>query len=187
MENRTLPGKYAIATIVLLGVAAAVYSQIFNARLQRRALDLWGKRNAELMVNGPLANALLLGPADAKGDGAELERLMVGGEHFTVLAEKDAATKPGFSHLRQSLVNERSFDWSAEIEACRPRWKYALEFSDGNHAIMLLIAPNCGFVRLTETGATASMQPVMKGIVEFMQEQFPEKPEPPPAKIDKKP
>jgi hypothetical protein len=42
-------------------------------------------------------------------------------------------------------------------------------------------------VRLTETGATASMQPVMKGIVEFMQEQFPEKPEPPPAKIDKKP
>jgi len=175
MENRTLHGKYAILTILLLGVALAVYSQRFHAQLQRRPLELWGKTNAQLMVNAPLVNALRLGPVDAKGAEFPVERLMVGGEHFSVLKEKDVATKPGFSHVRQSLVNEASFDWSAKDEACRPEWKYALEFSDGDYTALLLIAPNCGTVRLAETGATASMQPVMKGIVGFMQEQFPEK------------
>ncbi|HEY5314086.1 MAG TPA: hypothetical protein VIK18_16260 [Pirellulales bacterium] len=175
MEGRTIPGKYAILTILLLGVAAAVYSQMFYARLQRRPIELWGRYNAELMMNAPLVNAMLLAPTDATGGAAHLERLMVGGEHLSVLAEKDVTLQPGFSHVRQSLVNDNSFDWSSADKACKPEWKYALEFSNGDRTALLLIAPNCGLARLTDTGATGAMQPVMPGIERFMREQFPEK------------
>jgi hypothetical protein len=118
---------------------------------------------------------MLLAPADAQAKIAPLERLMVGGEHFSVLDEREVATQPGFSHVRQSLVNDNSFDWSKEARACKPEWKYSLEFSDGNETALLLVAPNCGLVRLDKTGATGDMRPVMPGIERFMREQFPEK------------
>ncbi|HEX3654795.1 MAG TPA: hypothetical protein VHV55_03265 [Pirellulales bacterium] len=175
MEARTIPGKYAILTMLVLGVAAAAYTQFYYARLQRRPIELWGGYNAQLMMNAPLVNAMLLAPTDNKAGAEHLERLMVGGEHLSVLAEKDVTNQPGFSHVRQSLVNDTSFDWSGPDKDCKPEWKYGLEFSNGEHTALLLIAPNCGLARLTDTGATGAMRPVMPGIERFLREQFPEK------------
>lgn len=194
MEGRTIPGKYAILTMLLLGIAGAVYSQMYYARLQQRPIGLWGAHAAQLMMKAPLVNALQLAPTD-KGSPPHLERLMIGGEHLSVLAEKDVTTQPGFSHVRQSLVNDASFDWSSAVhdkdqghdkdpgheddkakdpgKGCKPEWKYALEFSNGDSTVLLLIAPNCGLARLTDTGATGDLRPVMPGIERFLREQFP--------------
>lgn len=174
-SGRTFSGKYAILAILLLGVAAAVGSQLYYKNLQERPMALWGKEPALLFAKAPLASAMLLVPAEGKRSIAPLERIMVGGEHFGVLDEHQVAGRPGLSHIRQALLNDNSFDWSEAKKDCKPEWKYALEFSNGNAAAMLLIAPNCGLVRLTTTGATGNMQPVMPGLDRFMHDLFPEK------------
>ena len=177
--EKTISGKYAIIFIMGVGIVSAVGSQWYYYHLQQRPLALWGVAEANLMLNAPLADALLLAPAD-KAPAKKLapdelrERITIGKEHLVALKRKDVSTAPGFTHVRACLVSDESFDWSAPTGDCEPEWTYGLEFNNGDALVMLLFAPNCGRAMLVDTGTSASMQPVMPGIVRFMKEQFPE-------------
>ncbi len=175
--DKTISSKLTILFIVGVGVASAIGSQWWYHHLQQRPLALWGVGEANLMLNAPLANAMLLVPADKVPPGklpvGEVrERIMVGKEHWVVLKRKDVTMAPGFSHARACLVSDESFDWGAAIGDCQPQWTYGLEFDDGDAMVMVLFAPNCEWAKLVDTGASASMRPVMPGIVRFMKEQF---------------
>jgi hypothetical protein len=131
------------------------------------------------MLNAPLADALLLAPADKVPTekippGEVRERITVGKEHLVVLKRKDVSMASGFTHVRACLVTDESFDWSAATGDCQPQWAYGLEFNNGDAMVMILFAPNCARAKLVDTGGSASMRPVMPGIVRFMKEQFPD-------------
>jgi hypothetical protein len=175
--KKAASGRYAVLFIVGVGIASAIGSQWFYYHLQQRPLALWGSGEAKVMLNAPLANALLLVAADKVPPGklpaGEVrERITVGKEHWVVLKRKDVTMAPGFSHVRACLVSDESFDWNSPTGACQPQWTYGLEFDDVDAMVMVLFAPNCERAMLVDTGASASMRPVMPGIVRFMKEQF---------------
>jgi hypothetical protein len=177
--DKTVSGKYAIVFIMGVGIASAVGSQWYYYHLQHRPLALWGVAEANLMLNAPLIDALLLAPADKVppgklAPGEDRERITVGKEHLLVLKRKDVSTAPGVTHVRACLASDESFDWNAATGDCQPQWTYGLEFNNGDALVMLLFAPNCQRAKLVDTGASASMRPVMPGIVRFMKEQFPD-------------
>jgi len=177
--NKAVSGKYTILFIIGVGVASAIGSQWYYHHLQQRPLALWGLGEANLMLNAPLTNALLLVPVDKVPPGTlpageVRERIMVGKERWIVLKRKDVTNAPGFSHVRACLVDDESFDWNTKGGDCQPQWIYGLEFNDVEAMVMVLFAPNCERATLVDTGASASMRPVMPGIVRFMKEQFPD-------------
>jgi hypothetical protein len=177
--DKTIPGKYAIIFIMGVGLASAVGSQWYYYHLQQRPLALWGAAEANIMLNAPIVDAVLLAPADKVPPGKlpagqERERITVGKEHLLVLKRQDVSAASGFSHVRACLATDGSFDWDAPKDDCQPEWQYGLEFNNGETTLMLLFAPNCNRARLVDTGASASMAPVMPGIVRFMKEQLPE-------------
>jgi hypothetical protein len=177
--QKSISGKYAILFIMGVGIASAIGSQWYYYHLQQRPLELWGMAEANLMANSPLVDALLLVapdklPPGKLAPGAERERIMVGRTRLIALERKDVSRASGISHLRASLISDDSFDWSAPAGDCQPEWTYGLEFNNGDAMVMLLFAPNCARAMLVDTGASASMRPVMPGIVRFMKEQFPD-------------
>lgn len=175
-SGATRPSKYAIAVILVVGIIAAVASQWYYHRLQQRPLALWGMGSAKLMLNAPLIVALHLAPAEqvkGKPEAENFERININGLRLVVLESRDVTAAPGISHLRHSLVNDGSFDWSATDENGQPAWEYALDFEAGDVSAMVMFAPKCNRALLVETGTSASVSPIMPGIVRFMHEQFP--------------
>lgn len=188
-------GKYVILGVLFLAVAAAVVSWIYYARLQRRPIELWGSRAAELMLRAPLARAYRLAPdrssagtsaaeagsADRQGADADIAQpghvVTIGGETLLASDERDVSHAPGFSHIRQSLIHDRSFAWDAEPVKGSPRWEYAIEFDDQGDTAMVVFAPRSDCAALVGSDRTVSIRPVSAAIRDFLVEQYPAKSE----------
>ena len=188
-DGSLVQGKFVILAIVGLAVAASALSWFYYARLQERPLALWGSRAAELMLLRPMARAYRLAPAPgelpagATHDGGGAHRpLAIAGERFTMTDDRDISRAPGFSHIRQSLIHDRSFAWDDGPCESSPRWEYAIAFAEGNESAIVAFAFNCQRAALADTNRTASIRPVAAAIEEFLREQFPGEPAPSAAK-----
>jgi len=169
-------GKVVILAIVFFAVGASIVSWIYYARLQARPLALWGSRAAELMLRAPMARAYRLVPAadglDQEGTGAG-RQLAIAGERFVATDEHDISHAPGFSHIRQCLIHDRSFAWD-EPQSERPsRWEFAIEFDDRGETTTVAFAFDTGRAALAGADRTVSVRPVAGAIEGFLREQFP--------------
>ncbi|MEX0713348.1 MAG: hypothetical protein WD278_13415 [Pirellulales bacterium] len=172
----SVEGRHAIIAVLLLGVAGAIGSWFYYARLQRPALELWGSHNAELMLRAPLAEALLLAPRNGKAPAGSSDQVIIAGQTYRVAQRVSVGDAPGFSHIRNSLLHEASFGWTDVPGDCRPRWRHALRFTRANKTATLAFAPNCSRARLIETGAEISIQPIAEALRQFFDEQFAQPP-----------
>lgn len=191
-EPRLIEGKYAIVGVLVVALAGALGSWWYHGQLQRRAISLWGREVAELIQTAPQAELLKLEPAGDDATNGRRDVLAAHGVKLAIVERRDASRAPGLIHLRRSLISDKSFLWSAPLEACRPRWQYALRFSDGDRAATLLLDFDCEQAMLAEKGARVSIQPMTrpdaarphasgpdlskprrpKGIEKFILEQF---------------
>ncbi len=177
-EESLIQGKWVILAIVALALGSAAVSWVYYARLQERPLALWGSEAGTLILRATEGRAYRIAPA-ASREGTEPDdspariRFTIGGQLFTAIDERDVSRAPGFSHIRQSLIHDRSFAW--EDGACdeAPQWNYALEFSEAGHTVWLAFAFNCPRAALANSDHTASIRPVAAAIEAFLREQFP--------------
>jgi hypothetical protein len=169
-------GKVVIVAIVIFAVGASIVSWIYYARLQQRPLALWGSRPAELMLRAPTARAYRLVPAtDAPGqdNASGAQEFAVAGERFIAADEHDVSHAPGFSHIRQSLIHDRSFVWDEAVSERQSRWEYAIAFSGASDTATVAFAFDSGRASLVGTDRIASIRPVAAAIENFLREQFP--------------
>jgi len=172
-------GKHAILVVFAVGMVGGVGSWCYYQALQRRVLELWGPEAAALMVHAPQAEALWLERAAAQGG---LDEVDLGGTRFAVRGRADVSHAAGLIHLRHSLINDRSFDWSAPEGDCLPRWEYALRFIDGNRSAAVLVAANCRRAKLASGSREVSLAAQASGMPEdhdkkpplqrFLEDQF---------------
>ncbi|HEV3003452.1 MAG TPA: hypothetical protein VGX78_03280 [Pirellulales bacterium] len=165
---RLIEGKHAILVVFAIGLIGAVGSSWYHRTAQRLVLEFWGPEAAILIVDAPRAEALRLAPA-ADDDGPDVD---FGGAHFTVIERVDVSRAPGLIHLRQSLLHDGSFDWSAPSDDCRPQWDYALRFSRDEHVATVLVAFNCRRLKLAGSAREAGIAPLAAGLERFLAEQF---------------
>jgi hypothetical protein len=189
-EPKLIEGKYAIIGVLAVALAGALGSWWYHGQLQRRAISLWGRDVAELIQTAPQAELLKREPAGdgAKDDATNGDRdvLAARGLKLAIVERRDASRAAGLIHLRRSLISDKSFLWSAPLEACQPRWRYALRFSDGERAATLLMDFDCEQALLAEKNARVSIEPMTRpdatgeevlrrrpaGIEKFVLEQF---------------
>jgi len=177
-DESLIQGKWVILAIVALALGGAGVSWVYYARLQERPLALWGSEAGTLILRATQARAYRIAPATSR-EGHEPDdspgriRFTIGGQLFTATAEHDVSHAPGFSHIRQSLIHDRSFAWDEGPCDEAPQWKYALEFSESGHIVWLAFAFNCPRAALADSDHTASIRPVGQAIEAFMREQFP--------------
>lgn len=173
------PGRYAIIAIAAVAIGGAAFNWYYQRQLHRRSLKLWGTQIAQLIVRAPHVEALrLVRSDDADGElaAAPADTITVGGRVWRVVERRQIDSPddaPGSSHVRRSLVNDRSFDWQAPPDDCRPDWQYALRFRDEAQTQTIVLDLRCRRLALVGSQVGASIRPLVPPLAEFFDEQFP--------------
>ncbi len=82
------------------------------------------------------------------------------------------AGQSGLIHLRHSLVQDGSFNWSSPLSDCQPDWQYALRFEDAGASVTVVLDFSCEQLLAPDMDKQISIQPMAKGLEEFIRAQF---------------
>lgn len=156
-------GKYVIAALAALGLIGAGGGWLYHRQTQRRAIAFWGSDAAALIVSAPDVEIAQLVAGDSQPK-ATADTVAWAGRQWQKVARTDATRAPGMPHLRRRLVQDDSFDWSASPAGHDLLWRYALRFSDRGKRATVLFDADCQWTALAETGATASVGPLARGL-----------------------
>lgn len=169
----TYSGRYAIVAIAVLAIGGAAFNWWYHRDLHRRSLEFWSVPIAQLIVEAPEAEALRIERADERSE--ETDTLSIDGQTWNIVDRQridSPAQAPGSSHVRGSLVNDKSFDWETPADDCQPDWQYAIRFRDGEQEQVVLIALDCPRVALLGTQRRGSIRPMVPALTKFFAERF---------------
>ncbi len=166
-------GRNAVAAIIVLAALATAWNLGYQRSRVRRAMDLWGNDHAELILNAPRAELMRLAPLDAAAEAVARETVEFRGQRLRMIERRDVHNAPGFIHVRASLVEDRTFNWSDRSRADDATWEYAIRFIEEPRRATVLISPASRRVALAETGVAASIGPSVEALTKFFREQFP--------------
>jgi len=170
--TRLNTGTLAMLLIVAVAVAAASFSWWFRARATSRALALWGAKRVELIQTGQRVSLARFGRAD-QPSGVPLQDV-----DWQNIAWRDISHARGLIHLRQALVEDRSFAWEKSGPAPNDDetilWRYALRFGDGQSQMTVVLSDTCDWLLIPADGRRVSTEPIATGLTTFFAEQFDE-------------
>jgi hypothetical protein len=164
-------GKMLILGVLLLGVAMAAAAWWFRYSTTHRAVELWGPQAAMLIRDAPRVTLR----SDSASTDAE-------GTKESDVA-RDISKAGGLSHLRNALLEDSSFDWTAKGTA-DTNWGKSLVFERSEGAeprIVVLFSPDFkwaanGSASDPAKSAVATSGEFAKGLQEFFTEQKAEAP-----------
>ncbi len=166
-------GQWTIVGIFGLSLLAVAGSLAWRYHETRQVLDFWGAEAATLIAQAEQVEAQRLEPvpdATARPGGDTVIR--IDGQMHRAIQTKDVSDAPGFTHARHALTLNRSFEWDRD-DPCEANWTYALRFHQGERSAVVLIDPQCRFVRLLDGTKLASLSPtVANGLALVLDEQL---------------
>ena len=172
--NQMVPqisGKLIIIGVLTVSITAAAASWWFRYNATHRAAEFWGPKAARLIRDAPQVELIKLAPS-TEGDAPE-KTIELHGEKYKIATRVDASAAHGMTHLRNALIEDRSFGaFGAAYEAPPPHyWRWALEFRDGDESATVLFPEDCGRATLQHgNGGIASCEPIAKGLREMFAE-----------------
>lgn len=143
-------GKLVILGIVAVALAAAGTSWWFRYNATRRAAEFWGPDTATLIR-----------------DASVVKLYYVNDDPNTVSLVRDISKAPGITHLRNALLEDRSFIWPAQKIAQSPRWRWALGFSNAGQSEQLVLELTDDFKQVvctTDKQTVLSSEPIAAGL-----------------------
>ncbi len=172
-----ISGSVVIVGIVVLALGAASFSWWFRVQATDQALALWGADRARLIQRGKQVQVLRLSSRPASDDVAAGAFLELDDQKLLVTEQQDISAVRGLLHLRQALLEDRSFDESTVHEPNRTEWAFGLRISDGRLAMLLLFTRDFEKMAVVERGRVESVvsiakEPTAAGLATFCAEQF---------------
>jgi hypothetical protein len=164
-------GKLVIVAIVAIAVAAAGVSWWFRYDVTHRAAEFWGPKTARLIRDAPIVQFWTHDPPTnlpeliASEVSAESTR-----DPSTV---QDVTHARGFVHLRNALLDDRSFRWPPNPPAPGTDWKWMLRFQNevANEDSILVLSSDCRFIADFDRPYEAlSCEPIAAGLAQVFAE-----------------
>ncbi len=163
-------GRVIILGMLFLGCAVGGLSVWLHHEMSRRPLGWWSSDARELIQTAPRVDALRLAAPPATGE----DVLTIGSERYAVVSRiQNLQDVDGMSHLRDALLEDANFDWTATPPAKPPQWQYGLELRDGGRRLTVVFDFNAGALGSTDSDRTLKIAKVAQGWQEFFAERFP--------------
>jgi hypothetical protein len=157
----TISGKWLIIGVVAVALAGAGGSWWFRYQSTHRVAEFWGSDVARLIRDAPRVELLRLGSPNTIG----LESSDVAHEVETANYH-DVSKGRGLVHLRNALLQDRSYDWPPQPKKPRSYWSWALRFRDdrkGEREI-ILIGADCDYVTNLTGDHMLASRPILDGL-----------------------
>ena len=163
-------GKRLTVAVILLALIAAAASWWFRYETTHEAVRFWGGEGARLIRDAPLVSLQTYDAAiEAEDDNPES-------------LPHDISKAPGLVHMRNSLLEDSNYDWSAAPPA-DVNWSSSLVFEESAGAeprLVILFSPDFRWAGNGSTGGdtqpTVSCAPIADGLQKFFAEQVPDTP-----------
>jgi hypothetical protein len=165
-------GKLLIVGMLAAGVLAAGLNWWFRYAATHRADQFWGADAATLIRDAPRVEALTLEP----GDGTmSADTVPMGRAAWRIVRSQDISHARGLTHLRNALLEDRSFDWPARPLPDDVSWTRGLRFRDGPlPPLVILFSPDDSLAAKQQTGEAGSLvvscAPIAAGLREVLAE-----------------
>jgi len=168
----TNSGKLLIATMLVAGVLAAGASWWFRYTATHRAAQFWGPEAATLIRDASHVDMLGLKQAE---DAAVENALKMSGVAWQTASSHDVSQAPGLTHLRNALLEDRSFVWPAAEIPDQTEWTHGLRFHNGSAAsLVILFSPDFGlavaYFPEATTSQVVSCEPIAEGLKQVFTE-----------------
>ena len=178
-------GKHFILGLLAVAVLSTGAAILYQTRLTRRCLELWGTENVRLIQyssqveliefdaqeeNEPQDNK----PGAAEPENGDSDELIAGDQkNLEIIDRLDISRARGLIHLRAAMLVDQNFEWDAKADP-RPTWKYGLRFTLGPKE-SLLIPFSGDFQWLSGPGElVVSTGELAGGFAEFLHDYFDE-------------
>jgi hypothetical protein len=161
-----ISGKLVIGGIVALALMAAGTSWLFRYSATHRALQFWGSEGARLIRDAPTVELIRIQATDETKDRAMHFRLW-SGEQVTVTEYYDVSGARGITHLRNALLEDRSYAWPPREGDQGVDWRWMIGFRDESRSrrIFMLFTEDCTRTALLESDENViSCQPIANGL-----------------------
>jgi hypothetical protein len=175
-------GKLVIIGIVVVALVAAVASWWFRYNATHQAAEFWGPTAAQLIRD---ASHVLLcrkwegtEPTTASDD----ELLLPNSSTRVITRCHDVTAAPGILHLRNALLEDRSFEWPAKNQTLSDQWRWCLVFKNdaADDVVYVWFSPDLNLAANSLASSDAlrviSCEPISAGLKEFFAEHFPNDP-----------
>jgi hypothetical protein len=165
-------GKLVIFGIIAVALASAAASWWFRFAATHEAARFWGPQLSQLIRDAPVVE-LCRFPQPTReivpGDGAA----ELGSATCT-----DVSRARGLTHLRNALLEDRSFAWPVQTGSNSMGWYWALVFRQDKRGTghILLFSENATRVAASSSDDVLSCQPISTGLLEMFREMSPEPP-----------
>jgi len=180
LNVKTNSGKLLIAAMVGAGILAAAASWWFRYVATHQADQFWGPQAATLIRDAPRVELLTL-QRDA-GDASPGELKTVAGTPWRITGCIDISHAPGLTHLRNALLEDRSFRWPSHSVPADASWTHGLRFRDGPAPLLVvLFSSDFGLATASLANSTASQTVSCEPIAPGLRQVFDEWAEPVPS------
>jgi hypothetical protein len=154
--------KLLIVAMLLICLVLAVFSWWFRFTATNHAARFWGPDAVRLVRDAPRVEACRWTP---DGDVKILGRPAV---------VRDVSHARGMVHLRNALLEDRSFDWETSVDPQTAESGYALRFRDDqtNKELWVFFSPDFRTLRLVD-GPSVGTAPIAEGLAIIFTELFP--------------
>jgi hypothetical protein len=175
-------GKLLILAMFLVAFVAAGASWWFRYSATHRAAQFWGPEAARLIRDAPQVELLTLRPAShhiLRLDGQSpttasepTDEVRFGRAAWPIDTRRDISAAPGLTHLRNALLEDRSFIWGKMASTGDEEWTTAIVFreSDERQPLAILFPPNFTLARVFGLGSDRprmiGTQPIAAGLAE---------------------
>src|SRR5262245_15088624 len=125
-------GKLLIIGMFVVAIAAAAASWWFRYEATHKAAQFWGPTAVILIRDAPNVELLELQPANEANspqwppDLAAASQITIGHKTWTIRSRRDISSAPGLTHLRNALLEDRSFNWGAMESTRNEVWTTAI-------------------------------------------------------------
>jgi hypothetical protein len=151
----TISGKWLIIGVLSVAVVGAGGSWWFRYSSTHQAALFWGPHSAPLIRDAPRVDFY----RDQGFDSS--------------IKIRNVTAAQGLVHLRNALLEDRSYQWPANPSPAGARWEWVLIFrdDDANQQVELSFSPKCKFVATSDRSDTIlSCEPIAAGLREMFAE-----------------
>jgi hypothetical protein len=159
-------GKLVIISILTVALAAAGASWWFRYAATHGAVQFWGPQTAQLIRDAPTVelyrNERLPDSAFKSGFATS---------YLDVADGNDISRAPGLVHLRNALLEDRSYNWPAEYR--RPGsggWVLVFRNTQQSEVAALFFTSDWRYVDSTGHEYMLSCEPISDGLAKFVAE-----------------
>jgi hypothetical protein len=163
-------GKLVIIGIVTVALAAAAASWWFRYAATHRAADFWGPHTTRLIRDAPTVELFQFAPPTKLAPSSSGAAALLGDA-----TARDLSRAPGLIHLRNALLEDRSYRWPPQPMRPNDRWQWALRFRarPSDDAAILFFSPDWTSVGTPGRNEILSCQPIAAGLTEMLGEFAP--------------